>query len=250
MQMTPSDGTGAKTAERAPTTTGASPGRDPLALVAPLRLGQRRVQHRDAIAEALAEPAERLRRERDLRHEHDRAAARARAPPRRRGCRPRSCRCRSRRTGGRCRPAVEQLVDASERTLLRVGQVLGRRLRRKRPDRSGRRVAPLAAALRVVRRDERERARRRRAVVVGEPEREIDERRRQRLRDALDRRGSNAVRQRHADLGDDAAPARVAELHLDDRALRVLRHLVRERPRHRPGGHERIDGGVAATERA
>ena len=168
--------------------------RDPLALVAPLRLGQRGVQHGDAIAEAHAEAAERLRRERDLRHEHDRAAA-----------------ARERRLAGAdvdlglaaagraeqqdvAAVAVEQLVDARERALLRLGQMLRRRLRRERADR--RSVAPLAAALRVVRRDERERTRRRRAVVVGEPEREIDERRRQRLRDALDRRRRNALRQR------------------------------------------------------
>ena len=109
--------------------------------------------------------------------------------------------------------------------------------------------APLAAPLRVVRRDERERARRRRAVVVGEPQREIDERRRQRLGDALDRRRLDAVRRRDVDLGDDAAPPRVAEPHLDDRALlRLVRHLVRERPRDRARGHERIDGGVPLTE--
>ena len=50
---------------------------DPLALVAPLRLRQRRVEHGDAVAEAGAEAAERLRRERDLGDEHDRARARA-----------------------------------------------------------------------------------------------------------------------------------------------------------------------------
>jgi hypothetical protein len=50
-------------------------GGDPLALVTPLGLGQRRVQDGDAVAEAEPEAAERLRRQRDLRHEHDRAAA-------------------------------------------------------------------------------------------------------------------------------------------------------------------------------
>ena len=48
---------------------------DPIALVAPLRLPERRVENRDRVAEALPEPAHRLRGERDLRHEHDRAAA-------------------------------------------------------------------------------------------------------------------------------------------------------------------------------
>ena len=49
--------------------------RDPIALVAPLGLPERRVEDRDRVPEALPEPAHRLRRERDLRHEHDRAAA-------------------------------------------------------------------------------------------------------------------------------------------------------------------------------
>ena len=47
-------------------------GRDPLALVAALGVGQPRVQDRDAVAEAGAYAADRLRRERDLGHEHDR----------------------------------------------------------------------------------------------------------------------------------------------------------------------------------
>ena len=47
--------------------------RDPLALVAALGVGQPRVQDRHGVAEAGAKAADRLRRERDLRHEHDRA---------------------------------------------------------------------------------------------------------------------------------------------------------------------------------
>ena len=47
--------------------------RDAVALVTPLGLPERRVENRDRVAEALAEPADRLRRERDLGHEHDRA---------------------------------------------------------------------------------------------------------------------------------------------------------------------------------
>ena len=47
---------------------------------------------------------------------------------------------------------------------------------------------PLAAPRAQLRRDELERAGGRRAVVVGEPERELDERRRQLVEDALDRR--------------------------------------------------------------
>ena len=48
---------------------------DPLPLVAALGLGERRVEDGDAVAEAGAEAADRLRRERDLRDEHDRAAS-------------------------------------------------------------------------------------------------------------------------------------------------------------------------------
>ncbi len=48
------------------------PARDPLALVAPLGVGQPRVEDRDAVAEARAHAADGLRRERDLRHEQDR----------------------------------------------------------------------------------------------------------------------------------------------------------------------------------
>ena len=47
--------------------------RDPHALVAPLGIAERRVQDRDALAEAGAHPPDRLRRERDLRDEDDRA---------------------------------------------------------------------------------------------------------------------------------------------------------------------------------
>src|ERR687887_651546 len=50
------------------------PRRDPLPLVAPLRVRQSRVEQSDAVAEAGPEAAQRLRREGDLRDEHDRAA--------------------------------------------------------------------------------------------------------------------------------------------------------------------------------
>ena len=46
--------------------------RDPLALVAALGVGERRVEDRHPVAEARADPADGLRRERDLGHEHDR----------------------------------------------------------------------------------------------------------------------------------------------------------------------------------
>ena len=47
---------------------------DARAFVPPLCLGQRRMEHGDALAEARAKAAECLRRERDLGHEHDRPA--------------------------------------------------------------------------------------------------------------------------------------------------------------------------------
>ena len=49
---------------------------DPLPFVPPLGLREAGVEQRDPVSEARAEAAERLRRQRDLRHEHDRAAAR------------------------------------------------------------------------------------------------------------------------------------------------------------------------------
>jgi hypothetical protein len=56
------------------------PDRDPLLptperqpRVVALAVGERRVEHRDLIAERAAEPVDRLRRQRDLRHQHDRA---------------------------------------------------------------------------------------------------------------------------------------------------------------------------------
>ena len=100
----------------------------------------------------------------------------------------------------------------------------------------------LLAPLRRHRRDECECARRRRAVVVGEPERELDERRWQLADDRLDRPRLDAVRRRVDELGDDAARPRAAERHAHDRAdPDVVGHLVGERARDRPGGHERKD---------
>src|SRR5262249_60815568 len=49
-------------------------GRDPLAFVTPLGLGQSRVQQRDLAAETSSKPTKRLRRQRDLGYEHDRAS--------------------------------------------------------------------------------------------------------------------------------------------------------------------------------
>ena len=113
-----------------------------------------------------------------------------------------------------------------------------------------RRLRPLAAGLPLHGRDQRERASRRRAVVLRDPERELDERLRQLLDDALDRRRLDAFRRRDVDLVDDTSPLRVAEPHLDDRArLNVVRDLVRELARERARRYERIDRGIAGHPR-
>ena len=72
--------TGAKTAERGPTAIRASPRAQPPPLVVALALAERGVQQRDRVAEARLEAPDGLRRQRDLRHQHDHALARARAP--------------------------------------------------------------------------------------------------------------------------------------------------------------------------
>ena len=219
--------------------------RDPLALVAALRIGQARVQDREPVAEARREAAGCLRRQRDLRHQHDRTE-------------PALERRRARlevdlglAAAGRSREqevpaAPERTDDAVDRGALLVGQL--RRLGLAREALARQRRRPLAATLAHERRDERERARRRRAVVLGEPEREIDERRRKLLDDPLDRRDLDPLGRATVDVDDDAARLGAGEAHLDDRALLdLVGHLVGEDPRgQRPGVDERVDRGVAA----
>jgi hypothetical protein len=212
---------------------------DPLALVAPLGVGEARVEDGDPVPEARLEAAQRLRRQRDLGHEHDRP------PPalERGGARlevhlglPAAGRAGEQEVGA---VAVERLDEAADRSLLRLGQP--RRLGL--AGHPGGRATPLPPPRAQLRRDELERARGRRAVVVGDPEREVDERGGQLVEDVPDRRGRDARRRLHPDLDDDAAPRRAAEADRDDGALpHALGHLVRERARHRPRGHERVDG--------
>ena len=226
-------------------------GGDPLPLVAPFRVGEGRVEDGDPVAEALAEPAERLWRQRDLGDEDDRAPAADE-----RGVAGADVdlglaaagRAREQDVAtGVFRP-VQELLDPCERARLRLRQPLGCGLGGKRVARPD--LAPLTPALRLLGRDEREGARRRRAVVLGDPEGELDERRRHRLDDPLDGRRHDTVRGRDADLGDDAAAAGVAEAHFDDRArLDLVRHLVGEGARDGAGGDERVDRGEA-THRA
>ena len=215
------------------------PGGDPLALVAPLGLGQSRVEQRDPLAEAGLEPAERLRRQRDLGHEHDRAQSaleRGRA-----GLKVDL----GLAAAGR---AVEQkaalarvhaLDDPGQRGLLLGGQ---RGRRRLSGQSLGQRLT-LAAPRPHPRRDELQRARRSRAVVLGQPERQVDERRRELVEDAPDRSCLHPERRRFLQPDDDAAHLRAPEGHRDDRPLpHFLRHLVgerREQPRERRRGDRR-----------
>jgi hypothetical protein len=105
-------------------------------------------------------------------------------------------------------------------------------------------LCTLAARLALDGRDERERARRGRAVVVRDPEGELDERLRELLDDALDRRDGDPIRRLDAELDDEPAPLRVAEANLDDGAdASVIGYLVGEGPRESARGDERIDGG-------
>ena len=87
-----------------------------------------------------------------------------------------------------------------------------------------------------------QRSRRRRSVVVGDPERELDERR----RDAVDDRARigdlHTAGSRDVEVDHDAAHAARAELNRDDIAPRdVVRDAIRERTRERARRDERVD---------
>ena len=71
----PRSESGANTAERGPTQTRASPVAQAAPLVVALADAELGVHHRDLVAEALLEARRRLRRQRDLRHHHDRRAS-------------------------------------------------------------------------------------------------------------------------------------------------------------------------------
>ena len=163
-------------------------GDDALPLVAPLGVGQPGVQDGDAIAEAGLEAPERLRRQRDLGDEHDRAAA---AGQRRRArlqvdlCLAAPRRPREEQMGA---VSVHRLDDPRDGAPLWLRQLL--RLRFAGHALPGH--PPLAAPRAELRCDELQRPRRRRAVVVGDPQREIDERGRQLVEQRPDRRGLDA----------------------------------------------------------
>ena len=213
---------------------------DPLALVATLGVGQPRVQDRDPIAEARLKAAERLRCQGDLGHEDDRAAS---ARERRRAglevdlglaAARRPCEQQVRSV------PLQRLDDPCDRSLLRLRQLV--RLGLAGHPRAGR--STLAAPRPEPGSDELERSRGRRAVVVGEPQRQIDERRRQLVEQRLDRRRLDARRRLHPGLDHHPARGRAAEPDRDDGALAdIVRHLVGERTGDRARGDERIDLG-------
>ena len=201
------------------------------------------MEDRDLLAEAGAEAADRLRRQADLRDEHDRAH-----PPLQRGIArlevhlglAASGRAVQKQIGAE--PLVHRADDPSHGRLLRLAE-------RRRFGLAAQRLAdgglrPLGAARALDRRDELERPGRGRAVVPRDPERELDERRRHLIHDPLDRGRVDPLGRSGPHLDDDAAPPGVAETHLDDRPRPdVVRHLVRERARDRAGGHQRVNGG-------
>ncbi len=217
--------------------------RDTIALVAALGVGERGVHQRDRVAEALAEPSHGLRRQCDLRDEDDGAepafeGRRARMQvdlglpaPRRPG-----------EEEVVAEPFVEGGHDAVDRSPLLERQRRRRRLAAESLSRGRRRA--LRAPLTPSRRDELERASGRRAVVVGQPQREIDERAWDLVEQRADRSEGDTRRRRDADLGDHATRAGASQADGDHGPFsHPVGHLVGERARERAGAHERIDGG-------
>ncbi len=220
-------------------------GGDPHALVPPLRVAEGGMQDRDAVAEAGAEAADGLRRQADLGDEHDRAQP---------ALERRVARLQVDLGLAASGRAVQEEVGAE--TLVHrshdprnCGFLGGAERSRPRLARQGLAhggAGTLAASGALERRDELERAGGRRSVVAGDPESELDQRRRHLVHDLLDGRGLDSLRRRIRHLDDDAAPPSVPEPHLHDRPRPdLVRHLVRERPRDRAGGDERVDGGEA-----
>jgi hypothetical protein len=210
---------------------------DALALVATLGLRERGVEHGDALAEAGAKAAERLRGEGDLRHEDDRPAAAREGrlagaqvdlglPAPRRAVQQEAAAA-----------PVERALDACEGARLGVAERGGRFL-------PGQILLPLApprsgAPRRLVRGDERERPRRRRAIVLAEPEGEVDERCRDGAEDAVHGDGIDVGRRLVLEADDDPAALRTTEAHGDDRPLLEAVGEVGEGARDRARGDQR-----------
>ena len=202
------------------------------------------MEDRDPLAEARPHPTHRLRRERDLGDQHDRTESslehrRARLQvdlglpgPRR---------AEQEKRGSAAR--VERLDDPIDRSPL-LGEELGwSRFTLERLPLGRRRL--LLAPPRRLRCDQGERPRRGGAVVVGDPEREVDERRRHLPDDLLDGDRRDAVGRAGLERDDDPASPPPPERHRHDRARpHALLDLVRERARDGAGGHQREDRGV------
>ena len=146
MQIRPRRSTGAKTAERAPTTTDASPE------TIRSRSSRRSASVRPECSTAIRSPKRAWKRPSvcgvsAISGTSTIAPRPARARRRTPGDRPRSCRCRSRPASRRwAPPRVERLDDARDRLLLRLGQLRRLRLacepgRRSRAARLGGRAA-------------------------------------------------------------------------------------------------------------
>ncbi len=216
-------------------------GGDPLTLVAALGVRERGVQDGDALPEAGTEAAQRLRRQRDLGNEDDRAAAareRLLAGP--------QVDLGLAAAGGAVEqerpPArVQSRGDPGQRSDLRRAGLGGRLL--------GRQVfltaaAPGSGAACAGRgRHQAERPRRRRAVVLGHPEREVDQGCGDRPEDALDRDRLDLRGRLVLEPDDDPAAAGTAEADGDDGALLQPVSEVREGVREGTRRHERHNGG-------
>ena len=214
--------------------------RDPLALVTALRVAQRRVEHGYPVTEALTEATDGLRRQSDLGHEHDDPSVALERRRRRLEVHLRLP-APGRAVQEDVAPAgVECRHDASDGVLLALRQLVGLGLSAERV--AGGRVADRTTPAGEVRRDECERAGGRGAVVVREPERELDERRRNAIDDVARVRDHDAVRGRDARVDHDATHLPCAESDREHVALfHVVGDAVCERARQRARRHQRID---------
>ncbi|MEP7223413.1 MAG: hypothetical protein ABI783_00455 [Actinomycetota bacterium] len=216
------------------------PGNDPLPLVTSLRLGERRVENGNEPAEARTEPANRLRGQGYLRHEHNRTS-----PALERG---RTCLevdlglTAPRRTVQEkmTSSSIEPSDDPCDGVPLGERQLVGLGLTRETVDEG--RLSPLATARPREGRDKRQSAGGRRSVVVGKPERELHERRRNPFDDRacigdLDTRWGLDTRVDH-----DSSNTTPTESDRYDRTtLDVFGDLIRERASERAGRDERVD---------
>ena len=149
--------------------------RNPLALVAPLGITERRVQDGDAVAEACCKPTDGLRRERDLGDEHDCAEPASECGGTGLEVDLRLAASRRAVQENVISAAGERCRDLFDRRALGRGELFGLGLSRERI--AGRRRPSLASPGSSVRCDERQRPRRSGAVVLRNPQRELDERR-------------------------------------------------------------------------